>query len=104
MHDPVNDVPENLNDSLNDSFDDPANNIQYNTHCDECGAMCCFTDDSLYSRSNKDPEQLSIDIAAKYSDISDYMSKNKLILNSDKTHRNTECTEILELLSTQEMK
>ena len=34
----------------------------------------------------KDPIELSEGIKEKYGRISDYMSKNKLVLNSDKTH------------------
>ena len=35
---------------------------------------------------NKNPDQLSEDIEIKYKVIAEYMAKNKLILNSDKTH------------------
>ena len=45
-----------------------------------------FADDSTFTISNKDTEQLTQDIKGKYKVIADYMSKNRLILNSDKTH------------------
>ena len=59
---------------------------QFNTNCKECGAICIFADDSTFSLSNKDTGKLKEDIKIKYESIRDYMNKNKLILNSDKTH------------------
>ena len=48
--------------------------------------MCLFADDSTYTKSSKDPTQLKAEIDMKYQDIADYMSRNKLVLNTDKTH------------------
>ena len=48
--------------------------------------MCLFADDSTYTKSNKDPAALKEEIDIKYRDIVDYMSRNKLVLNTDKTH------------------
>ena len=45
-----------------------------------------FADDSTFSLSNKNPDRLKESIKEKYRVIKAYMSKNKLILNSDKTH------------------
>ena len=59
---------------------------QYNLSCSECGGLCIFADDSTYSASSKDTGELKETIKEKYKVIADYMSKNKLILNSDKTH------------------
>ena len=59
---------------------------QYSFKCGECGGICTFADDSTLSISNKDPQTLQEAIKNKYKDIADYMSRNKLILNSDKTH------------------
>ena len=58
----------------------------YNVHCDPCGSICCFADDSTFSHSDKDPEVLQANITTKYKDIANYMAMNKLFLNSDKTH------------------
>ena len=58
----------------------------YNVHCDPCGSICCFADDSTFSHSDKDPEVLQANITTKYKDIANYMATNKLFLNSDKTH------------------
>ena len=48
--------------------------------------MACFADDSSYSYSGQDPVQINEDIKNTYSDISEYMASNKLVLNSEKTH------------------
>ena len=61
-------------------------NTFFNTHCEQCGGICCFADDSTFTISSKDPEYLIEAIADKYKSISTYMSQNKLVLNSDKTH------------------
>ena len=58
----------------------------YNLNCANCGSLSIFADDSTFTISNKDTEQLREDIKAKYKVIAEYMGKNKLILNSDKTH------------------
>ena len=50
---------------------------QYNFKCG---------DDSTLSLSHKDPQTLQGAIKNKYRVIAEYMSRNKLILNSDKTH------------------
>ena len=58
----------------------------HNIHCKECGGICLFADDSTYTKSNKDPNDLKEEIRAKYQEIASYMSRNKLVLNTDKTH------------------
>ena len=64
----------------------PSPSLYYNINCESCGGIFIFADDSKFTLSNKDPAQLTIDIRSKYKKIAAYMSKNKLILNSDKTH------------------
>ena len=76
----TNDLPEVVHDHLSE------NNTLYNSHCKSCGSLCCFADDSTYSKSDKDVEKLKDDIKDKFNDISNYMSRNKLVLNSEKTH------------------
>ena len=76
----TNDLPEAVHDHLS------SNNMLFNTHCKDCGGICCFADDSTYTKSDKDPEVVQTVINQKYSKISDYMAKNRLVLNSDKTH------------------
>ena len=76
----TNDLPEVVHDHLS------TNNTLYNTHCKSCGGICCFADDSTYSKSDKDPEVVQTAIEDKYKQISSYMAKNRLVLNDDKTH------------------
>ena len=76
----VNDLPEVIHDhpQEEDTF--------FDTNCTNCGSICCFADDSTFSKSDKNPVKLKEDIEDKFKDISDYMSCNKLVLNQDKTH------------------
>ena len=76
----TNDLPEATHDHLaqGSSF--------YNVHCSSCGGMCSFADDSTFTVSRKNPEELDEIIDNKYKDIARYMTANKLVLNSDKTH------------------
>lgn len=55
-------------------------------NCDNCGHVCCYADDSTYTVSNFDPVKLNKEIKSKYERLSQYMSDNWLVLNSDKTH------------------
>ena len=56
------------------------------TQCNQCGALCCYADDSTFTVSGFDPQQISHQISEKYKDLSGYMRDNRLVLNSDKTH------------------
>ena len=62
------------------------NHLQYNLHCHDCGGICCFADDSTYSVSSNNQDELSTKLTDKYNLISEYMTSNKLKLNNDKTH------------------
>ena len=75
-----NDLPESVHSHLAE------NNSYFNTHCKQYGGICCYADDSTFTISGKDPEKLSSSIAEKYQKISTCMSRNKLVLNGDKTH------------------
>ena len=81
----TNDLPEVVH-----QHDPPASTqepqLPYNLPCKSCGGICCFADDSTFSISNKDPTVLENDMNQKYKDISNYMSMNRLALNTDKTH------------------
>ena len=58
----------------------------YHTHCHSCGGLCLYADDSTLTLSNTDVRKLDEDIDDRYKKIAEYMARNKLILNSDKTH------------------
>ena len=78
----VNDLPEVAhNHSPRESFP-----TFWNTYCSECGGIACFADDSSYSKSNEDTNKLNEEINAKYSEISEFMASNRLVLNDEKTH------------------
>ena len=59
---------------------------QIRSSCTDCGEICCFADDSTYSVSSNNQDELSNKMTDKYNLISDYMTSNKLKLNDDKTH------------------
>ena len=56
------------------------------THCTECGSLCCFADDSTYSVSSRDQDDLEHKLNEKYGILAQYMGNNKLKMNDDKTH------------------
>ena len=56
------------------------------------GGICCFADDSTYTKSSSDPDILKADIDMKYKKIVMYMNSNKLVLNTDKTHLLVMCS------------
>ena len=58
----------------------------YTLSCTVCGSICCYADDTTYSCSSKDPEELSTKLSSKYRVVADYMVNNRLKLNDDKTH------------------
>ena len=62
------------------------NGTFFNTHCTNCGGVCCFADDSTYTISGKNTEALNATLDNSFKKIESYMSDNKLVLNSDKTH------------------
>ena len=84
----TNDLPEAIHEQH--LIEEPAQDIidqhSYNTKCKLCGVICLYADDSTFTISNTDVEELNNSINQKYKVISEYMTNNKLILNSDKTH------------------
>ena len=58
----------------------------YNMHCDACGVLCCYADDSSFSVADLDTAKISRKLAEKYHAVSDFMCSNKLKLNDEKTH------------------
>ena len=56
------------------------------THCQECGGLCCFADDSTYSVSSQGQRILEEKLNGKYRVMANYLGNNKLKLNDDKTH------------------
>ena len=58
----------------------------YSSHCQKCGGVTIYADDSTYTVSDKDQEKLSEKISGKFKSMADYLTANKLKVNSDKTH------------------
>ena len=75
----TNDLPEAVHNHL------VQGNSFYNIHCNTCGGICSFADDSTVSISRGSHEELDEAIDVKYKEVDKYMRANKLILNSEKT-------------------
>ena len=58
----------------------------FTLHCQDCGGVCCYADDSTYTVVGRDPLQLSEKLTHKFSAIADFLTLNKLKVNDDKTH------------------
>ena len=63
-----------------------SSNNGFNLECTDCGSLCCYADDSTLTVSSSDPLRITEEISNKYKALSDYMLKNRLVLNGDKTH------------------
>ena len=84
----TNDLPEVVHQDCHpqENSQEFHSNHLFHTHCQDCGGLCLYADDSTYTLSSSDTEGLNANLDAKYKVIEEYMNKNKLILNSDKTH------------------
>ena len=78
------DAPIETEDAPTETENNTKNEDQSN--CKECGGICCYADDSTYTKSDKNPNVLKKEIDKKYKLMSNYMNNNKLVINSDKTH------------------
>ena len=76
----TNDLPETVHQHLGEG------NSFYNVHCNKCGGICSFADDSTLTISRSSPEELNEVVDQKYKEVERYMEANKLVLNSEKTH------------------
>ena len=61
--------------------------------CEECGRLVCFADDSTYTVTAKDEHELSLKLSGKFQVMSEYLTENRLCINTDKTHMMVLCTE-----------
>ena len=81
----TNELPQVIHEEdcpLRSTDDAPLFSIQ----CQACGGLCCYADDSTYTVTGKDPEQLTEKLTKKYSVMADFLTDNKLKVNDDKTH------------------
>ena len=60
--------------------------IKFITMCSECGGICCYADDSTYTVTAKNAEELSIKLETNFRIMSEYLTENRLCINTDKTH------------------
>ena len=67
--------------------------IFYRTVCTECGGLVCYADDSTYSVTANNEEELSAKMSSKFLKMSQYLTENRLCINTDKTHIMVLCTE-----------
>ena len=58
----------------------------FSTHCQECGGMCCYADDSTITVTGKDPAELTEKLSNKYNVVANFLTNNRLKVNDDKTH------------------
>ena len=59
---------------------------KYRCQCDDCGGIVVYADDSTYSVSHKDQNELSDKLSENFSIMANYLTANRLKVNSDKTH------------------
>ena len=76
----TNELPEVIHDH------DPPVGSLFNTNCRSCGTVSCYADDSSFSISCPNDEDLSGCLSRKYKLISEFMCGNGLKLNGEKTH------------------
>ena len=65
----------------------------YHMQCRQCGGVTVYADDSTFTISDKDPNILSDKLSRKFEVMADFLTANKLKVNSDKTHLVVMCTE-----------
>ena len=82
----TNDLPESVHEHHLQDEQPGGQEPIYNIQCDKCGSLCLYADDSTFTLSNKNVEELNNDLDRKYKEIAKYMDRDKLVLNSNKTH------------------
>ena len=65
----------------------------FNMQCSKCGGVTVYADDSTYSVSDSNYGALSDKISNKFDIMAEYLTANKLKVNSDKTHILVMCSE-----------
>ena len=58
----------------------------FTLQCPECGGLCCYADDSTYTATGSNQQDLSDKLSRKYGLLADFLTANKLKVNDDKTH------------------
>ena len=82
----VGDLPEVVHGGHAADEDGQGDQCDYNLHCEDCGGLTAFVDDSTYQVSAPSPELLSEKLTTQYKRLADYMGDTGLVINDDKTH------------------
>ena len=82
----VNDLPEVVHGHPGPGLSPVHKEVSFNIKCNDCGALCCYVDDSTYMYSDSDPANLTAKLTDQYRRLADYMGDNRLVINDDKTH------------------
>ena len=81
----VGDLPEVVHGHAADE-DGQGVQCDFNLHCEDCGGLTAFVDDSTYQVSAQSPEVLSEKLTSQYRRLADYMGDTGLVINDEKTH------------------
>ena len=87
----TNDFPETVHEQ--DCPGRVISDTSYNMHCRQCGGVAVYADDSTFTISDSDHNALSDKLSQKFALMADYLTANKLKVNSDKTHLVVMCTD-----------
>ena len=82
----VGELPQVIHEEHNEDEYNQTSESRYNIHCEKCGGLAAFVDDSTYSVSATNPQLLTEKLSTKYKKLAEYMGDNGLVINDDKTH------------------
>ena len=71
----------------------PMRILGFNIQCQHCGGITVYADDSTYTVTDSDQNVLTEKLSQKFKLMSDYLTANRLKVNSDKTHLVVMCTD-----------
>ena len=82
----VNDLPAVVHDNHLDEEGQQGKNPWDNLlNCHSCGKICCYVDDSTYTVSGADAEEINLKLTHSYRRLSEYFNDNRLVINDAKT-------------------
>ena len=70
----------------------PGEQVYYRTMCTECGGLVCYADNSTYAVTANSEAELSGKMSSKFQRMSQYLTENRLCINTEKTHIMVMCT------------
>ena len=82
----VNDLPGVIHDThINEEEHEGQNPWKRIQECDSCGALCCYVDDSTYTFSSTNAEDINSKLSKQFKKLSEYFRDNRLVVNDTKT-------------------